>query len=162
MSRTSSCSSGPRGDATRGSGLCREAGWTHDEDPVAAGLRELREETCLVAEPHDIIGVLDNCVTDSGFLITPLVIVPPRQRKPRRAPAEIHSIHPVAVEALTAPGVPRWSRLPDGRPLLQMPLRRGLVVHAPTGAILWQFAEVGLRGRQTRVQNLVQPAFTRH
>jgi hypothetical protein len=36
------------------------------------------------------------------------------------------------------------------------------VVHAPTGAILWQFREVVLLDRQTRVADLAQPAFTRH
>ena len=30
---------------------------------------------------------------------------------------------------------------------------------ARSGAILWQFAEVALRGRQTRVADLLQPAF---
>jgi purine-cytosine permease-like protein len=34
-----------------------------------------------------------------------------------------------------------------------MPLGHDLVKHAPPGAILWQFAEVALRGRDLRVLN---------
>ncbi|MFF3517067.1 hypothetical protein [Streptomyces sp. NPDC002573] len=62
---------------------------------------------------------------------------------------------------LTDPDIPRWRTDCDGRPVLQMPLRRGMVLHAPTGALLWQFREVALLGRSTRVADLVQPAFTR-
>ena len=43
-----------------------------------------------------------------------------------------------------------------------MPLRHDMVIHAPTGAILLQFAEVGLRGRDTRVADLLQPDWTKH
>jgi hypothetical protein len=34
-------------------------------------------------------------------------------------------------------------------------------VHAPTGAILYQFREVALLGHDTRVAGLRQPEFTR-
>jgi hypothetical protein len=44
---------------------------------------------------------------------------------------------------------------------LQMPLRHDMVIHAPTGAILLQFAEVALRGRDTRVADLAQPDWTK-
>jgi hypothetical protein len=40
-----------------------------------------------------------------------------------------------------------------------MPLRRGMVVHAPTGAILWQFRDVALLGRPRRTAGLAEPAF---
>ena len=53
------------------------------------------------------------------------------------------------------------ARRPDGRPLLQMPLRHDMVIHAPTGAILLQFREVALRGRELRIADLAQPEWTR-
>jgi hypothetical protein len=45
--------------------------------------------------------------------------------------------------------------------LLQMPFRRDMVVHAPRGALLWQFREVALLGRATRVAGVSQPEWTR-
>ncbi|MFG2045540.1 hypothetical protein, partial [Dactylosporangium sp. NPDC048998] len=55
------------------------------------------------------------------------------------------------------PELPRWKQLSDGSRHLQMPLRQNLVVHPPTGAILWQFREVALCGRSTRVADLEVP-----
>jgi hypothetical protein len=42
--------------------------------------------------------------------------------------------------------------------VIQLPLL-GYLVHAPTAAVLFQFREVALRGRQTRVADLEQPVF---
>ncbi|SFK76538.1 hypothetical protein SAMN05216275_13489 [Streptosporangium canum] len=42
-----------------------------------------------------------------------------------------------------------------------MPLGPSIVIHAPTGAILWQFAEVALKGRDLRVAGVAQPHWTR-
>jgi len=53
----------------------------------------------------------------------------------------------------------QWA--PDGTSLLQMKLRHDMVIHAPTGALLYQFREVALLGRATRVGDLVQPGWTR-
>jgi 8-oxo-dGTP pyrophosphatase MutT (NUDIX family) len=130
------------------------------EDAVSAALRELAEETNLVAGPGDVVGLLDDFVTASGFVITPVVVVPPPGQRPRRSPDEVSSVHHVPVRRLLSPDVPRWRRQPDGSMLLQMPLRPYMVVHAPTGAIVWQFAEVALRGLPRRVSHLEQPAFT--
>ena len=44
------------------------------------------------------------------------------------------------------------------RPVVQLPIAAALV-HAPTAAVLYQFAEVVLRGRPTRVVDLEQPPF---
>ncbi|MGW0995944.1 NUDIX hydrolase [Streptomyces sp. NPDC002523] len=131
------------------------------ETPVQAALRELGEETGISAEPADVAGVLDDFVTDSGFVITPVVVVPPAPVRPVRDAREVHSLHPIPLRRLTDPDLPHWHTDSDGRRLLQMPLRRGMVIHAPTGALLWQFREVALLGRPTRVAELAQPAFTR-
>ena len=77
------------------------------------------------------------------------------------SPAEVASLHPVPLANLLGEHVPRWARTADGRPLLQMPLRHDMVIHAPTGAILLQFREVALRGRPLRVADLAQPEWTR-
>jgi 8-oxo-dGTP pyrophosphatase MutT (NUDIX family) len=131
------------------------------EDPVAAALRELREETALEPEDDAVAGVLDDFITDSGFCITPVVVIAPPGARATRNAAEIASLHPIPLASLEADGVPRWARTPDGRPLLQMPLRHDMVIHAPTGAILLQFREVALHGRDLRIGDLVQPEWTR-
>ncbi|MFB7509496.1 NUDIX hydrolase [Streptomyces broussonetiae] len=131
------------------------------ETPVAAALRELAEETGVLADPGEVAGLLDDFVTDSGFVITPVVVIPREPVTFTRDRREVHSLHPIPLRRLTDPDIPRWRTDGDGRPLLQLPLRRGMVVHAPTGALLWQFREVALLGRPTRVADLAQPAFTR-
>ncbi|MGW2148109.1 NUDIX hydrolase [Nonomuraea bangladeshensis] len=123
------------------------------EQPVEAALRELAEETGLTGV--EVAGLLDDFVTDSGFVITPVVAFGGQQR-PVADPREVASVHEVPLEWFLAPGVPRW----EGE-LLQMPLGPSIVIHAPTGAILWQFAEVALRGREQRVFDVVQPHWTR-
>jgi 8-oxo-dGTP pyrophosphatase MutT (NUDIX family) len=131
------------------------------EDAVTAALRELHEEAGLAIDPGAVAGVLDDLVTDSGFCITPVVVVAPPGARPVRNAAEIASLHPLPLANLEAAHVPRWARTPDGRPLLQMPLRHDMVIHAPTGAILLQFREVALRGRMLRIDDLAQPEWTR-
>lgn len=124
-----------------------------------AALRELWEETRLHASPGDVLGKLDDFNTSRGIVITPVVVLLHGPQQPRRSPAEVASLHPVPLARLTAPGAPRWKDSADG-PLLQMPLRHDMVVHAPTGAILWQFASVGLKGESLRVKATLEPAFT--
>jgi 8-oxo-dGTP pyrophosphatase MutT (NUDIX family) len=133
-----------------------------DEDPTTTALRELHEETGVAASPADVLGLLDDFVTSSGYVITPVVVAPPGGQRPVRQPAEIASLHHIRVARLLAPGVPRWRHTPSGGRLLQMPLRHDMVVHAPTGAILWQFAEVALRGSSRRVLDVLEPEFTAH
>ncbi len=130
------------------------------EDAVAGALRELREETALDLPPTAAAGLLDDLVTGSGFCITPVVVLVPDGAEPRRNPAELASLHPVPLANLLADHVPRWATAPDGGPLLQMPLRHDMVIHAPTGAILLQFREVALRGKPLRVADLTQPDWT--
>jgi 8-oxo-dGTP pyrophosphatase MutT (NUDIX family) len=130
------------------------------EDAITAALRELREEAGMEAGPADVLGLLDDFVTNSGHLITPVVVAIAANQSPRRNAAEIASLHPIPLQRLLEPGVPRWRRGPDNSRLLQLPLRHDLIMHAPTGAILWQFAEVVLRGRDCRVSHLTEPAFT--
>ncbi|TDD31471.1 CoA pyrophosphatase [Nonomuraea terrae] len=123
------------------------------EEPLQAALRELAEETGVTGV--EVLGMLDDFVTDSGFVITPVVAYGGRQ-EPVPDPREVASVHSVPLERFLAPGVPRWRG-----ELLQMPLGPSIVIHAPTGAILWQFAEVALRGREQRVFDVAQPRWTR-
>jgi 8-oxo-dGTP pyrophosphatase MutT (NUDIX family) len=128
------------------------------EGPIDGALREAAEEVALSGA--EVAGVLDDFVTDSGYVITPVVAIAPDGAALRRNPAEVHSLHPIPLARLLGPQVRRWARPADGRPLMQLALRHDMVVHAPTGAILWQFREA-LLGRHARVADLAQPEWTR-
>lgn len=130
------------------------------ETPEMAALRELQEETGVDAGPDDVLGALDEFRTLRGVVITPVVAALAGRMALRRNPSEVASLHPIALSRLSEPGVPRWRQDGSGDLVLQMPLRHDMVVHAPTGAILWQFAELALRGNAVYVSGLVQPAFT--
>jgi len=129
------------------------------ETAAQAAVRELAEEVAIVAGPAGVAGALDDFVSSAGFVITPFVVLAAAGTVPRRNPDEVHSVHLIPVRRLLDPALPRWRPLPSGGRLLQMPLRRGMVVHAPTGAILWQFREVALLGRVRRVAGVNEPAF---
>lgn len=130
------------------------------ESAVETALRELEEEVGIRASTDDVAGHLDDLVTASGFVIQPVVIILREPVRMRRDPHEVHSLHPVPVRRLADPAVPRWREAVDGSAVLQMPLRHDMVIHAPTGALLWQFREVALLGRETRVTDVTQPGFT--
>ena len=54
---------------------------------------------------------------------------------------------------------PRFLTIPQSDlPVIQLPIV-GSLVHAPTAAVIYQFAEVVLRNRQTRVDGFEQPVF---
>ena len=54
---------------------------------------------------------------------------------------------------------PRFLTIPESdAPVIQVPLFDRFV-HAPTGAVLYQFRELVLHGRPTRVAHLEQPVF---
>ena len=149
------------------------------ETPEQAALRELHEEIGLAAGPADVLGRLDDFPAASGFAITPIVAVPAAPGPLRPSPAEIHSVHLVSLDRLAAAEAPRWVPQHEARPqaelrarpdlvgpgprLLQMRLAEDMVIHPPTGAILWQFREVVLLGRpaeEARVADFLQPDWT--
>jgi 8-oxo-dGTP pyrophosphatase MutT (NUDIX family) len=127
------------------------------ERAATAALREAREEVGLPRA--EVAGRLDDILTGTGFIITPVVVFADTGVRFRRNPDEVHSLHRVGLARLVAPGMPSWARNDSGPDLLQYRLRHDMVVHAPSGAILWQFAEVALQGRPTRVAKLRQPEF---
>lgn len=130
------------------------------ETAERAALRELHEEVGLRLPAGDVLGRLDDFPAASGFTITPIVAVAPDPGPLRRNPDEVHSVHLVELTRLAASGAARWVPQLDGGELLQFRLRHDMVIHAPTGALLWQFREVVLCGRDTRVAGFLQPDWT--
>lgn len=127
------------------------------ETVVDAALRELDEELAL--REVEVLGLLDDYATRSGYLITPVVMwaAPDVEAVPN--PAEVAEVHRVPLVDLERDDVPRWARLPDlHEPVIQIPIV-GTWVHAPTGAIIYQLREVAVHGRATRVAHLQEPPF---
>ena len=127
------------------------------ETAIQAGLRELDEE--LAVRDVEVLGLLDDYPTRSGYRITPVVAWASAGVDPVPNPAEVAEVHHVPLADLDRPDVPLWAHL-DGldAPVIQIPIV-GTRVHAPTGAVLYQFREVALRGRRTRVADLEEPPF---
>lgn len=128
------------------------------EGPVDAAVRELDEE--LAIADVEVLGVLDDYPTRSGYRITPVVVWAAAGTVPTPRPAEVAAVHRVPVAHL-AERAPRFAELPDARgPVIELPIA-GTFIYAPTGAILHQFAEVALHGRATRVSHFDEPPFAR-
>lgn len=153
----------------RASGLRKHAGqWalpggTIDagESPEEAALRELQEEVGLALASSSIIGKLDDFVTHSGFCITPVVVWAGTIESFTPNEAEVASTHRIPLAEFMRPDAPMLEAI-DGsaHPVLRMPVGSRWIA-APTGAILYQFSEVCLRGRATRVSHFEQPPFAR-
>src|SRR6195952_401892 len=67
------------------------------ETPVVAALRELDEELGLQLAPDDVLGCLDDYPTRSGYLITPVVAWASGPAKLVPNPAEVRSVHRIAL-----------------------------------------------------------------
>jgi 8-oxo-dGTP pyrophosphatase MutT (NUDIX family) len=123
-----------------------------------AARRELAEETGLEAGPHDVLGSLDDYATRSGYVMTPVVVWGgPDRGQLRRNASEVAQIHLIPLADLDVP--PRLLTIPESdRPVLQLPLL-GRWLNAPTAAIVYQFCQVALHARPTRVSHYEQPVF---
>ncbi len=129
------------------------------EDAQAAALRETHEEVGLRRERQDVLGLLDDYPTRSGFVITPVVVWAGARARLEANPNEVAEIHRVPLAVLERPEVPRLRTIPESdRPVISIPML-GTNVHAPTAAILFQLREVALRGQSTRVHHYEQPTF---
>jgi mutator protein MutT len=129
------------------------------ETATQAALRELEEEVGLRPGEGDVLGLLDDYPTRSGFVITPVVVWCGEGEGLVANPAEVAEVHRVPLGELNKPGVPRLRRIPQSdRPVLSIALV-GTHVHAPTAAVLYQFREVAMLARATRVAHYEQPVF---
>jgi ADP-ribose pyrophosphatase YjhB (NUDIX family) len=130
------------------------------EDAVAAAVRETAEELGVIIEHAASLGLLDDFVTLGGHLVTPVVLWSITSLALRPDPAEVQDAWLVPVAELNHRQSPRRERHPDGgEPILRM-YARGHWINPPTAAWLYQFREVGLHGRHTRVGNMGQPGWT--
>ncbi|MES1162356.1 MAG: CoA pyrophosphatase, partial [Rhizobacter sp.] len=129
------------------------------ETPEQAALRELFEEVRLNLDASAVLGRLDDYVTRSGFVITPVVVWAGAARDLVANPAEVQSIHRIPIEEFGRTDAPMLDSGPDpARPVLRMPVGTSWIA-APTAAVLYQFRELCLHGRVARVAHFDQPQF---
>lgn len=129
------------------------------ETAEQAALREMSEEVGLSLGEDAVMGRLDDFITRSGFIMTPVVvwIGPHRDLVPNED--EVDSIHRIPITEFMRDDAPMLDEEEgDGIPVLRMPVGDTWIA-APTAAILYQFREVCIAGRETRVAHFEQPEF---
>ncbi len=121
----------------------------NDEDHVATAIREADEEIGVEPAAVEVLGLLDDVPTQSGFIITPVVaLLTPAPEAYRPNPAEVAEVFEVGVGRLREPGVlvdegeqeraGRQYRIcvwwPDGP--------QGRKIWGATGRIVWMLLDV--------------------
>ncbi|TKB26546.1 CoA pyrophosphatase [Desulfopila sp. IMCC35006] len=129
------------------------------ESPDQTAFRELEEEVGLRLPENRLLGCLDDFITRSGFHITPLIIWGGTVPHLYKNEQEVASIHRIPCEELFRPDAPvLQGGAGNGQPVLFMPVGHTCIA-TPTAAMLYQFREVALAGRATRVAHFEQPLF---
>ena len=123
-----------------------------------AALRELEEELGLSLPPENILGVLDDYPTRSGYAIAPVVawLDDPGQIRPN--PDEVASVHHIRLDGLMADHAVDFETIPESPRQVIRLLIGDQHIHAPTAALIYQLREL-VAGRITRVAELDQPVF---
>ena len=133
-----------------------------DESETAseAALREVREEINLTLQPESVMGTLDDYITRSGYRITPVILWAGANTSTLEPnPDEVASIHRISFTELARADAPQFDMSPDSdQEILSMKLSVDQI-YAPTAAFLYQFREVVIQGRSTRVIHYDQPRF---
>ena len=128
------------------------------ESAEQAALRELHEETGVVLTPASVLGVLDDFVTRSGYVMTPVVLWGGETDGAFTvSEAEVAGVHVIPLAEFDVP--PTMRTVPElDAPLIALPLL-GRWLHAPTAAIVYQFCQIALHGSTVRVHHFEQPPF---
>lgn len=130
------------------------------ETPIEGALRELREEVNLHLTEDAVLGLLDDYQTQSGYLITPIVVWAGTDARMEANPQEVARIHRITFRELNRPDSPEFVDIPEsGRPVIRLLMGDDDALHAPSAALVYQFREVGLHGRPTRVAHLGEPVW---
>lgn len=128
------------------------------ETQVTAALRELHEELGLELREENVLGLLDDYPTRSGYLITPVVVWADANAAISPNPEEVASVHRIALGDIERADAFDFTTIPESTRRVIRFRHAGQFIHAPTAALIYQFREV-LAGRDTRVADLEQPVF---
>ncbi len=129
------------------------------ETPIQTALREMFEEVLVDLDESLVLGRLDDFVTRSGFVMTPIVVWGGRGLEAEQNPAEVASIHRIPLSEFLREDAPLLDNVEGSEhPVLRMPVGTDYIA-APTAALIYQFREVCLLGRHTPVAHYEQPEF---
>ncbi len=129
------------------------------ETPVDTALREMHEEVDVDLAADRVLGRLDDFVTRSGFVMSPIVVWGGAELQMAPNPDEVASIHRIPLSEFLREDSPVLSEMAGSEhPVLRMPVGTDWIA-APTAALIYQFREVCLLGNETRVAHYEQPAF---
>ncbi len=129
------------------------------ESAERAALRELHEEIGLNLGADAVLGRLDDYVTRSGYTITPVVVWAGPAQPLQINAHEVASVHRLPFAELQRADAPILTRIPQSeQPVLRMPIGNSWIA-APTAALMYQFHEVCIADRATRVAHFEQPPF---
>lgn len=129
------------------------------ESVEQAALRELDEEVGLKLTTDCVLGRLDDYATRSGYLISPIVVWGGDDVELVANPGEVEMVHRIPLDQLMREEVPILDSIKESEhPVLKMPLGDEWFA-APSAVIAYQFREVALLGRDTRVSHYEQPYF---
>ncbi len=119
----------------------------------------MAEEIGLELPAGNVLGRLDDYATRSGFVISPIVVWAGPNVALSANPDEVEAVHRIPLRELARDDAPILETgTEDSAPVLKMPLGEDWFA-APSAAIAYQFREVVLQGRATRVAHFDQPRF---
>ena len=121
-----------------------------------AARRELHEELGLALPASARIGQLDDYHTQSGFCIRPLVYWQGELTRLSPSVDEVAAVYQIPLAELDSNGLPEPR---SGEPYCSYLPSIGCQMYAPTAALLYQFREVLIRGRNTRLDDICEPRF---
>jgi len=123
-----------------------------------AALREFQEELGVALQDVDVLGVLDDYPTRSGYAIAPIVTWLDDVGAVMPNPQEVASVHRIRLDHIGREDAVEFVAIPESdRPVIRLQIGQGFV-HAPTAAVVYQLREL-IAGRVTRVSELEQPVF---
>ena len=129
------------------------------ETVIETALREMHEEVDVSLDVDQVLGRLDDFVTRSGFVMSPIVVWGGAELQMDPNPDEVASIHRIPLSEFVREDSPLLSEMEGSEhPVLRMPVGSDWIA-APTAALIYQFREVCLLGNETRVAHYEQPSF---
>jgi len=131
------------------------------ETTAQAALRELHEELGVQANEDQILGALDDYSTRSGFCITPMVVWIGRSVEIQPNPDEVESVFYIPLQEIADSSAIHFNPgETTDRPVFSLHLPTvGHEIYAPTSAMIYQFHQVAVEGKETRVNHFDAPRF---
>jgi len=129
------------------------------ETVTEAALRELSEELGIYLDHSHVMGRLDDFPTQSGFTISPIVVWNDSTEPMSTNPDEVASVYEVPFTELLSERLASVDKTQSPPMFSIYPTTINHKVYSPTAALVYQFREVLLLGKPTRVVHYAQPEF---